>query len=67
MAGCPFFNDKMAEMPSMTHIFKSRYCLGDSFSCARHMVFQELGSDKVPADLFPNQQDRAKDVIAAAV
>lgn len=67
LAGCPFFNDRMEDMPSMAHIFKNRYCHGDNFSCARYMVFKELGKENVPVDLFPNQQDRAQDIIAAAV
>ena len=61
---CPFFNDKMANMPGSAASFKRKYCEGDSSECARFMVFKALGKAKVPADLFPNQVDRAKQVIA---
>jgi len=27
---CPFFNDKMAGMPSTTAMFKRQYCEGDN-------------------------------------
>lgn len=56
---CPFFNDQMADMPAIAELQKSRYCLGDWSSCARHMVFEKLGRESVPSDLFPTQQDRA--------
>lgn len=57
---CPFFHDRMAAMPATAQLVKTRYCLGDQENCARHMVFRKLGSEKVPADLYPTQIDRAK-------
>jgi len=60
---CPFFNDRMAGMPATAQLVKTRYCLGEQDACARHMVFQKLGSDKVPADLYPTQVDRAKELL----
>jgi len=62
---CIFFNDKMANMPGTTASYKQRYCQGDNSMCARYLVFQALGRPKVPADLFPNQADRAEKIIAA--
>ena len=56
---CIFFNDKMAHMPSMSEIFKMRYCRGDRTVCARFVVFRELGREHVPSDLYPNEMDRA--------
>jgi len=64
LAKCPFFNDKMAQMPSMAEMYKRNYCRGDSSSCARHMVFEVTGPGSVPAHLFPNQQDQAAELIA---
>ena len=64
LAACPFFNEKMENMPSMVHIYKDRYCHGDNLSCARFQVFKALGREAVPKDLFPNQGERAQDVIA---
>ncbi|MDO9391566.1 MAG: hypothetical protein Q7U71_07330 [bacterium] len=63
LAACPFFNDKMADMPSMAGIFKNKYCKGDFQSCARYMVFKKLGEGHTPEDLFPNQLSRAQDLI----
>ncbi|WP_319475677.1 hypothetical protein [Marispirochaeta aestuarii] len=61
---CPFFNDKMQNMPSLASMMKKRYCLGDSSECARHIVFLALGSEKVPSDLFPSQVDRARQIVS---
>jgi hypothetical protein len=61
---CIFFNDKMASMPATSDMVKKRYCLKDHTACARYMVFSALGREKVPQDLFPNNVDRAKSVIA---
>ena len=70
MADCPllskciFFNDKMANMPSVAEKIKERMCQGDNANCARFMVFSALGRERVPSDLFPRNVDRAKELIA---
>ncbi len=63
---CPFFNDQMAEMPSMSEIIKQRYCRGSNVHCARHMVFRTLGRTAIPKDLYPSQVERAEELIDAA-
>lgn len=62
---CVFFNDKMADMPTMAASMKKRYCLGDNTNCARYMVFKAKGRENVPADLFPNNEARAKAILSA--
>ena len=64
--GCIFFNNKMKGMPATAEIMKNKYCRDDFASCARHMVFQALGRPMVPADLFPQQTDRAQEIIRQA-
>ncbi len=59
---CPFFNDQMAEMPSMSNIIKERYCRGSNTLCARHMIFRVKGREYIPADLFPSQVERADEI-----
>ena len=61
--GCIFFNDKMANMPSTSNVFKMMYCTDNFPGCARFMVRAEIGRDRVPDDLFPNQGDRARTII----
>jgi len=62
---CPFFHDRMAEMPTMANLYKTRFCKGEFPTCARHLVLTGLGREHVPADLFPNQNDRAQEILAA--
>jgi hypothetical protein len=61
---CIFFNDKMQGMPTTANNMKRRYCQGDSEICARHMVFASLGREKVPADLFPSNVERAQQILS---
>ncbi|OQY05334.1 MAG: hypothetical protein B6I20_01565 [Bacteroidetes bacterium 4572_117] len=63
LENCAFFNDKMANMPSMANIIKKKYCEGDCSICARYIVYKALGKGAVPANLFPTQMDRAKKLI----
>ncbi len=62
---CPFFNDRMANKPATAQIMKNQYCLGDNAGCARHQVKVAVGSENVPADLFPSQAERVKGIIDA--
>ena len=63
LQGCIFFNDKMAERPATAAVYKKRFCEGDNTNCARHMVFIAKGKGNVPSDLYPNQQERAQQLI----
>lgn len=60
---CPFFNDRMDNMPGMTELYKQSYCLDNYPSCARYRVFNVLGRDKVPPDLFPNDTGKADAIL----
>jgi hypothetical protein len=44
-------------------MFKKAFCRGDNSSCARYMIFVSLGREAVPLDLFPNQVDRALEIL----
>lgn len=61
---CPFFNDQLANMPTVSGFLKRRYCQDIYSSCARYMVSQSLGSTYVPANLFPSEKQRAQEIIA---
>ena len=65
LAGCPFFNDQMPGLQTAKEMMKQRYCREDNSTCARYMIFKTLGRPKVPADLTPNQVDRARQIITA--
>jgi hypothetical protein len=67
LSKCLFFNDKMSSMPTASDLMKRRFCLKDNSICARYMVCSALGREYVPADLFPNNIDRARTILAAGV
>lgn len=60
LSRCPFFLDRMANMPALADMMKESYCQGDFLSCARYQVFKALGPAQVPADLFPNMMEEAQ-------
>ena len=60
---CDFFNDKMANMPSMANLLKKKYCQGDNSECARFMVYKAIGKDYVPSNLYPSQIERVNEII----
>jgi hypothetical protein len=61
---CPFFHDETSGMPLTARELKKRYCKAGSYhACARYVVFKKLGNEKIPADLFPNQQDRLTEIL----
>ena len=66
LSKCPFFNDKMANMPSMADMMKNRYCHDDFEACARYRVFRAHGREAVPPNLFPNQDATADKLLATA-
>lgn len=58
---CPFFGDKMANMPAAAGLLKETYCRGDKTQCARYQV--SSAGLAVPPDLFPNDCDRAQQIL----
>ena len=61
---CPFFNDRLDNMPSIANMLKKNYCHGNKEECARYMVSTKLGKEKVTTNLFPNMRDEALSIIA---
>ena len=64
LSGCLFFNDKMKDMQGVSVLYKNRYCRDDNSQCARYLVFKGLGKPGVPADLYPNNVDRARLILS---
>lgn len=63
LATCPFFNDKMATIPLAADLYKAKYCKGDFSACARYMVKEAWGKESIPADLYPNETERAQEML----
>lgn len=64
LQGCPFFNDKMAGKPALASIMKKKYCLKESTACARYIVCEALGKERVPNNLFPNMYEKAQELLS---
>ncbi len=57
---CPFYNDEIDQHYSASiAAMRKRYCKKDNSKCARYNVFKALGRNRVPIDLFPNDEKRA--------
>jgi hypothetical protein len=54
----------MASMPKVADMAKKTYCIEGAMACARRMVAEKWGRERVPADLFPGQTDRAQELLA---
>lgn len=63
LKACPFFNNQLANMPSVSNLLKETYCLGEQRQCARYQV--SSAGKSVPSDLFPNDHGRARKILAA--
>lgn len=58
IGSCPFFNGVNDED------MKDKYCKKNNLNCARYMVSGALGKEFVPADLNPDEKQRAYMIIA---
>jgi len=60
---CIFFNARM-KIEGATHAeLVDKFCTRDHSSCARYMIFESLGSDKVPDNLRPDMKLEAVSII----
>jgi hypothetical protein len=63
LSACPFFAGKLKNMPKTADLLKDRYCRSRHAVCARWVIREGAGPDKVPEDLFPHQADRANKML----
>lgn len=65
LSKCPFYQDQMQIDSAIGSMYKKRYCEGDKSLCARYAVASQVGKQFVPANLYPNMLDKAKEIIAS--
>ncbi len=65
MEKCPFYNDKLGNVPEKVEELKVHYCRNNNLHCARYMVVNALGKDRMPVELYPHEKERAYTLIAA--
>ena len=61
LATCPFFSNRMANMPRVADLMKQTFCHGNSSHCARYQVAS--AGVTVPSDLYPQDTERARDIL----
>ncbi len=61
---CPFFHDKLGNKPDEVEDMKEKYCKSNNLNCARYMVVNSLGKEKMLPDLYPDEKTRAYMLIA---
>ncbi len=59
---CPFYQNRLPNMPSVSGLLKNTYCFSDKSACARYQV--EAAGLVAPVDLLPNDRGRALTIIA---
>lgn len=60
---CPFALGALESRPDQDKL-TAEYCKSNNLHCARYMVYSTAGEDKVPADLYPDEKNKAYLVIA---
>lgn len=63
---CPFFNTISGDETSIIDDLKEKYCRTNNLNCARYMISMAVGAEAVPEDLYPNQKDRAYEIISGS-
>ena len=61
---CPFYKERMARMPRSTEIMKEMFCKNEYAKCARYLVYRECGREHIPIDLFPNEFEKGRKIVA---
>jgi hypothetical protein len=59
---CSFFVVEVKNA-ALAEEFKKKFCYENKESCARYMIAKAAGLDKIPAALYPNEFDKALDII----
>lgn len=60
---CPFFTKRMAVHESMYKTHVDKLCNGTPDECAINQVIKASSLSKVPANLFPNQTFRVRQIL----
>ncbi len=63
---CLFVIQSQKEMPELVEKLKDSYCLKNFDACARKVIADVIGRDKVPAQMMPHQNMWAEQVLADA-
>jgi len=59
---CSFFVVEVKNA-ALAEKFKRSFCYNNKESCARYMIAKAAGLDNIPDALYPNEFDKALDII----
>lgn len=62
LSSCSFFVVEV-KSPALAEEFKRKYCNGNKEACSRYMIAKEVGLALIPPALYPNEYDKALDII----
>jgi hypothetical protein len=63
MPECPFYNDRLPDMPERSEFYKMEFCHKRPPTCARFQMHEQLGLKSIPDDIMPKDEDRVKDFL----
>jgi len=53
----------MLNRPATATLYRGMFCEYNPNKCARFLIAEELGFDKVPTDLFPTMREQANIIL----
>ncbi|HUX21245.1 MAG TPA: hypothetical protein VMW69_08385 [Spirochaetia bacterium] len=56
---CTFLSRTIADLPDVAFLMKARHCERGHEACARYILAERLGRERVPDELYPNQMGKA--------
>jgi hypothetical protein len=59
---CALYSDALVTMPGIARVFRDKYCAGNQVGCARYQAYQEFGLGNIPADLYPHEHCKLKEL-----
>lgn len=62
---CSFYKRGVDSGTSLGVLYQKAYCSKDWENCARYRIAKALGLTKVPADLYPNMSERAREILSS--
>ena len=62
LTGCSFYKENLEGSVFSSHL-KNTYCKDDFLNCSRLLLRHLAGKERVPSEMFPNDKDRAIEII----
>ncbi len=60
---CCFIRDNAVKIPELIQRTRQRYCCNHPDRCARHKLYETIGSDVVPPLMLPDQHEWCRQII----